>query len=189
MSDRTDDSRPIDQPNNDQPRRSGKRTVILTITLIVVAALLYFVAAVFLPVWWAQRIASQNAGSATGGWMAGFSLGLIFTLVPLIVAFQAHYKRLTWKWRIAIFILALIAATPNWLTLGIFVNPTGSADKAQQILTMGATWFGGASLFGAALGAVLFLIGIAGWALWHRRGTKIKELKAEQRSHETRAED
>ncbi|WP_404290329.1 hypothetical protein [Glutamicibacter arilaitensis] len=170
------ESAPIDKRSN------WKLRLILGSLAVIIMLAIYAISTIFMPVWWATRISSQNVGSATGGWISGFSLGFVFTLVPLLVLWQIRYRKLSWRWRGAIAVLAIILALPNWLTLGIFWNGSDAAQKAQAILNTGATWFGGATLAGAISGATIFLIILITWLILRRRGARLKALEAQ---HET----
>lgn len=181
MSDLTEPTpNPEHHPGPDSAGGNGwKRRAILIAVGVAVAFLLYLFATLFLPVWWATRIVSQNDGTASGGWIAALSLGFIFTLVPLVVAWQMRIRKLHWRGRLAILVVAILLAAPNWLTLGIFLNSSDAALKARRILDTGATWFGGASLTGAIAAAVIFVAGVIGWTLYRGRGRRLKQLKGQ----------
>ncbi|MGP9817428.1 hypothetical protein ACT3UA_14170 [Glutamicibacter sp. 363] len=159
-------------------RSNWKLRLILGSLAVITILAIYAIATIFMPVWWATRISSQNIGSATGGWISGFSLGFVFTLIPLLVLWQVRFRKLSWRWRGVIAVLAIILALPNWLTLGIFWNGSDAAQKAQAILNTGATWFGGATLVGAIGAAAIFLVIFITWMILRRRGTRVKDLEA-----------
>ncbi|MFJ6419251.1 hypothetical protein [Paeniglutamicibacter sp. NPDC091659] len=136
----------------------------------------------FLPVWWATRIANQTQGSLSGGLLLGLTYGFAFTFVPLVIAWQARYKKISWPWKWAIIGVAVLAALPNLLTLGIYLNSSGAAQKARLMIDTSAIWFPSWSIGGAAAGALLFA-GIATfWHMWRSRGRKLKSLRREVQS-------
>lgn len=165
-----------------RPRSNWKVRLLLGVIALVTLLVIYAIATIFMPVWWATKISSHNAGSATGGWISGFSIGFVFTLIPILVLWQVRYRKLSWRWRGVIAILAVVLALPNWLTLGIFWNPSDAAQKAQAILNTGATWFGGATLVGAISAAVIAMILVIIWLVFRRRGARIRVLEAQQKS-------
>ena len=160
-------------------RSNWKVRLLLGLISLLTLLVIYAIATIFLPVWWATKISNHNAGSATGGWISGFSIGFVFTLIPLLVLSQVHYRKLSWRLRGSIAIFAVVLALPNWLTLGIFWNPSDPARKAQAILNTGATWFGGASLVGAISAAVTALVLVIIWLVFRRQGARIRNLAAQ----------
>lgn len=165
-----------------KPRSNWKIRLLLGVIALLILLGIYAIATIFMPVWWATKISSHNAGSATGGWVSGFSIGFVFTLIPMLVLWQVRYRKLSWLGRGVIAIFAVVLALPNWLTLGIFWNPSDAAQKAQAILNTGATWFGGASLVGALSAAAISLILVISWLVFRRRGARIRDLEAQQKA-------
>ncbi len=144
--------------------------------------LLYFVVRLFMPVWWATRISDQTQGSLTSGIVLGLVYGFVFTFVPLLIARQARYKKVSWPWKAVIVLAAVLVAIPNLLTLSIYANSSAAAAKARNMIDINATWFPSWSIGGAITGLVLF-IGIAAfWHLWHSRGQKVKAMKSEMKA-------
>jgi hypothetical protein len=132
-----------------------KRRVILIGVGIVLLVLGYFFAAAFLPRWWSHRVGSQSDGKFRGGVWWGLFYGILFTVLPLIVARQALRKRFSWKWKVGIVIGALILAAPNLMTLGIVLGNGKGAHAGQRTLDDQAPGFRGASLIGVLIAAVL----------------------------------
>ena len=161
-------------------RSNWKVRLLLGVISLLTLLVIYATATIFMPVWWATKISSHNAGSATGGWISGFSIGFVFTLIPLLVLWQVHYRKLSWRWRGVIALAAVVLALPNWLTLGIFWNPSDPAQKAQAILNTGATWFGGASLVGAVSAAVTASVLVIIWLVFRLKGARIRNLESQQ---------
>lgn len=52
----------------------------------------YFMVPLFMPGLWATRISNQTRGSI----ISGIIFGLAFTFVPLLIAWQARYKKVPW---------------------------------------------------------------------------------------------
>ena len=98
---------------------------------LVLLAIVYFVVRLFLPVWWATRIGNQTQGSITSGILLGLIYGFVFTFVPLLIAWQARYKKVSWPWKSVIVLVAVLVAIPNLLTLSIYANSSSSATKAR----------------------------------------------------------
>ena len=161
-------------------RSNWKVRLLLGVISLLTLLVIYATATIFMPVWWATKISSHNAGSATGGWISGFSIGFVFTLIPLLVLWQVHYRKLSWRWRGVIALAAVVLALPNWLTLGIFWNPSDPAQKAQAILNTGATWFGGASLVGAVSAAVTASVLVIIWLVFRLKGARIRNLEVQR---------
>lgn len=154
------------------------------LALLVVA---FLVARSFLPVWWATRVTNQTQGSLSGGLLLGLSYGFLFTLVPLLIGWQARYKKVTWPWKTAILGLAVLTALPNLFTLGIYLNSSSAASKAQMMIDTSATWFPSWTLGGAIAAALLFIGIVALWELWRSRGRKMKALQLDAKSRSAAA--
>lgn len=171
-----------DSRKTDTKPRWGLR-IGLGAAALALLAIVYLVVRLFLPVWWATRIGNQTQGSITSGILLGLVYGFVFTFIPLFIAWQARYKGVSWPWKSVIIVVAVLAATPNLLTLSIYANSSGAAAKARSMIDISATWFPSWSIGGAAAALVLF-IGIAAfWHLWRSRGRKMKVLKSEIKTH------
>ncbi|MGB9034864.1 MAG: hypothetical protein WCC45_10125 [Paeniglutamicibacter sp.] len=171
-------------PKSDPKPRWGLR-LGLGAAALVLLAIVYFVVRLFLPVWWATRIGNQTQGSITSGILLGLIYGFVFTFVPLLIAWQARYKKVSWPWKSVIVLVAVLVAIPNLLTLSIYANSSSSATKARTMIDTSATWFPSWSIGGAIAGLVLF-VGIAAfWHLWHSRGKKIKAMKSDIKARST----
>jgi hypothetical protein len=160
-----------------------KRRVILTGVAIVLLVLGYFIAAAFLPRWWSHRVGSQSDGRFRGGVWWGLFYGVLFTVLPLVVARQALRKRFGWKWKVGIVLGALVLAAPNLMTLGIVLGNGKGAHAGQRTLDDQAPGFRGASLIGVLVAAVL--AGGLQYLLTSRRnrGREVKNLRAKDRQH------
>ncbi|QXQ11459.1 hypothetical protein [Paeniglutamicibacter sp. Y32M11] len=170
-----------DTQREDSSPRWGLR-IGLGVAAIIILAIVYLVVLLFLPVWWATRVSNQTQGSVTSGIILGLTYGFVFTFVPLLIAWQARYKKVSWPWKAVIVVLAIIVAIPNLLTLSIYANSSGAAAKARSMIDISATWFPSWTMGGAAAALILF-VGIAAfWHLWRARGKKMKSLKTEMKS-------
>jgi hypothetical protein len=161
-----------------------KRRVILTAVGIVLLVLGYFFAAAFLPRWWSHRVGAQSDGKFRGGVWWGLFYGVLFTVLPLLVARQALRKRFNWKWKVGIVVGALILAAPNLMTLGIVLGNGKGAHAGQRTLDDQAPGFRGASLIGVMIAAVLF-----GGLLYlitsrRNRGRALKTARERERSRD-----
>lgn len=164
------------------PRRNWKRTVLLGALAVGLIVVLYLFAAAFLPRWWAHRVGRQVGESFAGGTWWGLFYGVVFTLLPLVVARQALRKRWRWQTRVAIVAGALLLATPNLMTLGIVWGTGNAAHAGERILDVEAPAFRGATLAGAiggavAAGAIQFLV-----TSRRRRGDELDRMRAERRT-------
>ncbi|MGL3805809.1 hypothetical protein ACSYDW_06885 [Paeniglutamicibacter sp. R2-26] len=149
---------------------------------LALLAVVFLVLRLFMPVWWATRIANQTQGSLSGGLLLGLTYGFLFTFIPLLIAWQARYKKVSWPWKWAIIGVAVLAALPNLLTLGIYLNSSGAAQKARLMINTSAIWFPSWSIGGAVAGALLFAGIAAFWHLWRSQGRKLKSLRLEAKS-------
>jgi hypothetical protein len=158
-----------------------KRRVILSAVGIVLLVLGYFFAAAFLPRWWSHRVGSQSDGKFRGGVWWGLFYGILFTVLPLVVARQALRKRFNWKWKVGIVIGALILAAPNLMTLGIVLGNGKGSHAGQRTLDDQAPGFRGATLIGVLIAVVIvgglqYLVTSS-----RRRGRELKDLRGKSR--------
>lgn len=174
------DPAPAQTPSGPKPRW-GLR-IGLGAAALVLLAIAFMVGRSFMPVWWATRVTQQTQGSLSGGLLLGLSYGFIFTFVPLLIGWQARYKKVTWPWKSVILGLAVLTALPNLLTLGIYLNSSGAALKAQMMVDTSATWFPSWTLGGAIAGLVLFLGIAVFWHMWRSRGRKMKAMQQEAKT-------
>lgn len=161
--------------------RWGLRIGLGACAAILLVAI-FFIFRLFLPVWWATRISNQTQGSLSGGVLLGLAYGFIFTFVPLLIGWQMRYKKISWPWKGVILVLALAVASPNLMTLGIYLNSSSAARKAQLTIDTTATWFPSWTIVGAVLGVLLFAGIAVFWHMWRSRGRKMKVLKQDLKS-------
>ena len=60
-----------------------------------------FLAAAFIPRWWAHRVGDQVNGGITTGILIGLFYGFVFTALPLLGLWRGLRRRRTWstRWR------------------------------------------------------------------------------------------
>lgn len=156
--------------------RSGpnwSRRVVIALVVAGGAFLLWLVGAAFLPRWWAQRIGDQVQGSIATGTFVGLFYGFVFTLLPLVIVVLAFRFLESWRWRVAAIALAVLAASPNLLTLGIVLGTGSGSHAGDRILDVEAPAFRGATLTGALLAAGLIA---AAWYLVASRRRAVERL-------------
>lgn len=178
------DQSPTDASRQSEPKTRWGLRIGLGAAAVILLAIVYLVVRLFLPVWWATNIGNQTQGSITSGIILGLSYGFVFTFVPLLVVWQARYKKVSWPWKAVIVVIAVLLAIPNLLTLSIYANSSGAAAKARSMIDVSATWFPSWSMAGAGAALVLFLGIAAFWHLWRSRGKKMKALKSEMKTQD-----
>jgi hypothetical protein len=159
--------------------RNRGLAVAIGIALLVV---LYFVAAAFLPRWWAQRVGDQVHGSFSAGILWGLFYGIVFTFFPLLLAWQIRRRPLPWQVRTGMVVVALLLAIPNLLTLSIVVGVSRAASAGDRILDVDAPAFRGATLTGAIVGSLLVVVSAVVGILLKRRSSEVHELRAQNKA-------
>jgi Na+/proline symporter len=155
------------------------RRLITVVIALVVAVLGYFIAAAFIPRWWAQRVAHQVDSRFTLGVTWGLFYGVVFTFAAVLVALQARRQLFGWPVKIGLIVLALLLEIPNFMTLGIVLGTSGAAHAGERILDVEAPAFRSASLAGVIIGALLALGVFIMVSLVRTRGRQVKALQAE----------
>jgi hypothetical protein len=127
---------------------------------LVLVLVLGYIASATVPRWWAQQVGKQVDGSITTGIFVGLFYGFVFTLVPLLVIVGVLALRRTWRAIAAAFVVAVLLASPNLMTLGIVLGNGNAARAGDRILDVEAPAFRGASLAGALLAVALVAYGV-----------------------------
>lgn len=155
---------------------------ILVAAAVVILVILYVIASLTVPLTWANSIKSQVGTNMGNAIPLGMFYGFVFSFVPVIVAWQAHYKKLN-KWvRVGIVVLAVILTTPNLLTLSVLYGTTSTAKNALSIWnTGGANWFGTWSQIFMVAGVICAIAVIILTNVWRKRGKKIREVRAAEK--------
>lgn len=154
--------------------------VVVVLAVAVVVVLIGYLLAAFVPRWWAQWIGRRVDGSLTAGTVWGLFLGIVFTFLPLLVAWQAIARRwVKGYWKGVVVALAVVLALPNLMTLSIVVGTSNGAHAGERILDVDGPGFRASSLWGAIIGALLFL-GLVWLSTANRaRGRRVRDLKTE----------
>lgn len=156
----TDPSRPrttggsVEGPGTRTRSELWVRRIVVTLGIVALALIAYSVLSAFLPRWWAQRVAAQVDGRMSVGIFWGLFYGFVFSFVPLLVLWQARRSFLRWPWRLAVMVLAIVLAAPNWLTLACRVGISKAAEDGWLVLVTRAPGFQWSSLFGVIAGVV-----------------------------------
>ncbi len=154
-------SQSAEQSSSTNTRRNRIIGIAAVIVALVVA---YFILASFIPRWWAQRIASMSGhGSFAKGIWSGLGFGFFCTAIPLflLMAVVAVWRRRGGRFMAGCAaVLALVIALPNLMTLTIVWGGSGAAHAGERVLDVQAPGFRGATLTGAIVAAILFLLAL-----------------------------
>jgi len=150
-----------------------KRVLLLGGIGLVVAAIAVVLIVNFVPVAWSRFIGDFAQGDTGRAILVGIIVGFCFTLVPLMVLLLLAYHSPAWV-KVVLVVLAVLLATPNLLTLWIQTGATSAVHAADRIMDTDAFGFAGASIWGAVIGALAFLVWA--WLFISSRLTK-KKLK------------
>lgn len=154
---------------------------ILGAIIAVVLVVGYLIASVTVPLYWAKSIGSQIGDQWGNSIPLGMFYGFVFSFVPVLVAWQAHHRKLN-KWvRISLVVLGIILTIPNLLTLGVLFGTTQTAANARGIWANSANWFGTWSQIFMVVGVVCAVIVIILSRMWLRRGRKIRAIKSAEK--------
>jgi uncharacterized membrane protein len=177
--------------STDSSTRTGKQGktklpvwLFRTILGVIIAAVLvvaYLIASVTVPLIWAKSIGNQIGNQLGNSIPLGMFYGFIFSFIPVLVAWQAHHRKLN-KWvRISLLVLGIALTIPNLLTLGVLFGTTQTAADARSIWANTANWFGTWSQIFMVVGVVCAVFVIILGRMWMRRGRKIREIKAAEK--------
>lgn len=170
-----------------------KKTITVVATLLVLV-ITYFVLAAFLPRWWAQRIAGLAEGGFSRGILWGLLFGILCTAIPLVLLVWVWQVR-GWKFgrgvQIALTVLALVVAIPNLMTLSVVLGGGNAAHAGERIMDVDAPGFRGASLVGAVIGVLVFVLLVVTTVRYRKRGKDLRAARAdlERKASETRGRD
>jgi hypothetical protein len=163
------------------------RKVLYGVLVVCGLVVLYLIGAAIIPRWWAQRVADVVDDRMTVGALFGLFIGLVFTVVPLILAWiivRLRSPRRTWKGWIGWLVVVALSAAPNLMTLGIVTGNSNAAHAGDRILDVDGPGFRLWSLIGALLGVVA-VVGV--WYLARSRRTSRR--RASEYRDELRARD
>ncbi|AEG45270.1 hypothetical protein [Isoptericola variabilis] len=159
-------------------REVGRRALVWLV-VAVVAVLVALGLAAFVPRWWAQQVGRLVDGTFSLGVWWGVAIGLVFTALPMAVAWPALRPGHTWRTRGALVVAALVLALPNLLTLSVVLGTNAAAHAGQRIMDVDAPAFRGATAWGAAIGALLTVAVLVLWASYRRRGRELRKVRGE----------
>jgi sterol desaturase/sphingolipid hydroxylase (fatty acid hydroxylase superfamily) len=126
------------------------------LALIGLAIGTYFLAAAFLPRWWAHRVGAQVSGSIAAGVALGLFYGFVFTFLPLFVLWRGFRRRRPWKHWLAFVVGAVLLASPNLLTLGIVIGTGNAAHAGERTLDVEAPAYRTSVLIGSIVALALY---------------------------------
>lgn len=138
-----------------------------------------FIVATVVPYQWGNLIANVVNRSWLAGIFTGVAIGFVSTFIPYWLLSTGWKKRESGSANIFL-ILGIIVALPNLITLWIVLRSNGtgngSADRADQLLNLGAPGFKFGSLIGAIAAAALAIV------IWNiqRQRDKAKQEAAEE---------
>lgn len=161
-----------------------KRRLIVGGAALLVAVLAWFIGAAVVPRWWAQRLGDLVDGRLTRGSLVGLAFGVVFTLAPLWVLWWGWRLRSTWRRAVLTVAIALVAAAPNLMTLGIVIGDGNAAHAGERILDVDGPGIRGGTLVGAIIGAAIAFV--LRYVFWSRARNirRAKDYKAELRSRD-----
>ncbi|HET7736115.1 MAG TPA: hypothetical protein VFK52_09090 [Nocardioidaceae bacterium] len=184
MADERDVAPPLAQPVTEA---NWPLRIVLGVGVLAVLGIAYLFGTTVVPRWWAHRVGRVVDGSLTAGTLYGLFIGLVFTLVPLLVARQA-LRRMRMKLRLAVLALALVAAAPNLMTLAIVLGSGSAAHAGERTLDVDGPGFRAGSAWGAVIALVLAL-GLFVWTWkWRRDRRQLRSLKSEKRAQKVEQE-
>jgi hypothetical protein len=150
---------------------------VLALVLVALAYIAYALSAAFFPRWWAQRVGDQVGGQLSAGTLWGLFYGFVFTFIPLLVLAQMRRRFFNWTWRFIVLAVAVVLATPNWLTLAVVLGNSNAAHAGERIFDVEAPGFRNATAIGAAAAFVVTLVLVGASMRLARRRREVKELK------------
>ena len=167
-------SEPVDPAVAQAQAEARKRRKI--VFGVIAAALLvigYFVLSAFLPRWWGREVGRWCNDTFGKGLLYGLVIGFVCTFVPLVVASTVFFRRLSHQFRVVLLAVAVLIAAPNLLTLSIATGTGSGAHAGDRYMDVRAPFFRGATLIGAIVAAILFLL-----MIWQARaGQRVRTAK------------
>jgi len=164
-------------------REVWAKHVLVAIFAVVFLIGAGFLGAAFLPRWWSHRVGDQVNGSIGAGVALGLFYGFVFTALPLAVLLFAFTKRRAWKTWGILFVIAILLAVPNLLTLGVVLGRGNAAHAGDRTLDVEAPAYRGASLAGAILAILAFALFVYLLATRVRARHELTRLREELREH------
>lgn len=157
--------------------------VVLGVVAVVIVA--YVLAAIFLPRWWSNSVASMADGQTSRSIAWGLVLGFVFSFLPVLVIAQARRPVFAgWRAKLVVVGVGLVLALPNWLTLWITIGATEAADASVHTFDERAPYFRVWTLVGVAVGVVLAIALVWLSVYLSRRRARTAELEQRLRQYE-----
>ncbi|GAA1980482.1 permease [Catenulispora subtropica] len=125
--------------------------------LLVALVGIYFVAAAFIPRWWANHVGHSVNGRLATGALLGFCFGVVFTILPLGLLWITLGRNLSWKIMALWIAVAVLLAAPNLMTLGVTLGSGSGSHAGQRTMDVQAPMFRGATLIGALVAIAVFV--------------------------------
>jgi hypothetical protein len=187
-----------EERGSDAERRYDRQSVkagtwvnraVLVLVFVALAYLAFALSAAYFPREWARRVGDQVSGDLTAGILWGLFYGSVFTFVPLLLLAQMRRRFLSWTWRFIVLFVAVLLATPNWLTLAVVAGNNKAAHAGERIFDVDAPGFRAATAFGAVGGAVVALILVGASMRLARRRRQVRDLKGQLSEREQAERD
>lgn len=169
--------------------RAFVRNLVVVLTAVVVVILLAYLAAAFVPRWWSQRIGNQVDDRFSAGVLWGLFYGILFTLIPLLVAWQARRPMFGRTAKLVVIAIALALALPNLMTLGVVLGSGHGAHAGERIMDVRAPAFRQATLAGAITGGVIAIGWVGTLFSMRRRRAQVKQLRGQISARDQAARD
>ncbi len=141
-----------------EPKRPLKQRLIVGVVAIVAVVGLVLLAGAIIPRWWSTRISNVVDERITVGTFLGIAIGAMFTLLPILMLWLGWRIRKSLRRWLVILVLAVIVASPNLATLGVWTGTGSGAESGRRKLDQFAPGFQGGTLFGVILGVVMAMI-------------------------------
>ncbi len=168
------------EPHRDEAATNWVLRIVLVLVALAAAYVAFRVSAAFFPRWWAQRVADQVQGDFSSGTWWGLFYGFVFTFVPLVLLFQIRRRFFSWTWRLIVFVVAVLLAAPNWLTLSVVLGTSKAAHAGERIMDVDAPNFRVATLIGAIIAAVLAVVLTGASLRMKHRKKQVERLRGER---------
>jgi hypothetical protein len=158
-----------------------QRRGLITVLVVILLVISYFVARSWLPRWWASVAANLSNREFGWGLFWGLLIGFAFTVTPLFVARLALRRGLEWRSRGWRALGALVLAGPNLMTLGVVTGSSDGAHAGHARLGRDAPAFTGSTLAGVIGGAVASVAVFVFLARHSRQRKELSKLRVEEK--------
>ncbi|BDH55193.1 hypothetical protein [Tsukamurella sp. PLM1] len=172
------EKRPVGERAGEMAKK-GVRQAAIWAGIAVLAVIVYFIAAAFIPRWWANTVGRWVGKSIATGTGLGLAFGIICTTVPLLLLYFA-VRRIRSSPRLAAGagVLAVLVSVPNLLTASVAMGISGAARAGRDVMNVDAPMFRGATMWGAIIGLALALAIPVALKIYGKRRAERKLQKA-----------